>query len=83
MKFGEEFVYALHKSSGCKIVDAFHENAGTAGDFCLPLGQGRFPLLVYLTGNGFGFFEHFRNELVLLTEGLTFLIAKAGSVAVL
>ena len=75
-------MYPLHKSGGGEIVGAFNENTEPR-DFCPPLGQGRFPLLAYLTGNGFGFFEHLSNKLVLLTKRTAFLPAQAGSVAVL
>jgi hypothetical protein len=75
-------VYAPHKSGGGEIVGAFNENTEPR-DFFPPLGQGRFPLLTYLTGNGFGFFEHRSNELMFLTQRTAFLPAQAGSVAVL
>ena len=75
-------MYPLHKSGGGEIVGAFNENTEPR-DFCPPLGEGGFPLFAYFTGDGFGFFEHLSNELVLCTKRMTFLIAKACSVAVL
>jgi hypothetical protein len=77
MKFREEFVYPLHKSGGGEIVGAFNENTEPR-DFCAPLGQGGFPLLAYLTGNGFGFFEHLSNKLVFRAKRMTLFTAKAG-----
>jgi hypothetical protein len=75
-------VYPLHKSGWGKIVGLRNEETEPP-ELRLPRGQVRFPLLTYLTGDGFGFFEHPSNELVLLTKRVIFLSAGADSFAVL
>jgi len=56
----------------------FFQQQAEPSELRVPGSQGRYPLLAYIAGNGFGFFEHLSNELVFLTKRKTFLTAQAG-----